>query len=521
MYASRIQQMFPDDQILIGLGMESYVGVPLFDSQHRPLGILFAMFRRGLENPGFIESVISVFASRCEAELERMRMQRKMHGLAYKDTLTGLPNRTLLYDRLEQALIHARREQQSLAVLMLDLDHFKSINDSLGHPVGDEVLRTLAAILQQAIREEDTVARIGGDEFVVLLAQFDSPDIAAVQSQKIADTILQAVQPGFTINDHHLYSTASIGVALYPEDGDSVDTLIKHADTALYSAKEGGRNRVCFFSREMNELAVERQQLKSAIHTGIENDEFRVVFQPRVRLSDNRIIGAEALLRWQHPERGAIPPVRFVPVADETGQINLLGDMVLSKAFSCIQHLWCNELPCDEVLSISINVSPNQFLQPDFIQQVEQHLLDWSISPGCVELELTENILIRDTRMVRDKLHQLKALGVHISIDDFGTGYASLRYLQKLPIDAIKIDRSFIAKLPHNQNDAILVDTILTMGENLGITVIADGVENREQFEHLKRLGCVAYQGDYFSKPMEVEEFTALVRSHKDTVHCN
>ncbi len=515
-YRRDIQITFPDDQHLSDSCIQGYVGIPLFNSYNKPLGLLFAMFKNPIEDVDFNESVMHIFAARTSAEIERTQTEERIKHMAYYDGLTNLPNREFLLDRLQQAIARSQREQTRLAVLILDLDHFKKINDSLGHPVGDGLLIEVAKRLQKCIRSEDTVARLGGDEFVMLLAGFKESVSTINYVSQIAKQINASLKKHYLIDEHHLMMTSSCGVAVYPDDGDSAELLIKHADIALYKAKENGRDNYHFFSSEMNVAAMERLEMESEIHRALEENQFEVAFQPKVSVKDNSIIGAEILLRWNHPQKGYIPPDRFIAIADETGQIIQLGDFIFQQA--CIQtsELWCNTQCCDEIYSLSVNVSPRQFKQDDFVEKIKNTLQKHKTNPCCIELEVTENILINDTQKASDKLQELKDVGLKVAIDDFGTGYASLRYLQQLPIGMIKIDRSFITHIAENKNDLSIVKTIITMAENLDIKVIAEGVETSQQLEILRQLGCEFYQGYYFSKPITRDEFVVLVKQQRE-----
>lgn len=517
-YSNNIRSTFPDDAHLCEQGIESYVGIPLFDSHDKPQGLLFAMFKTAIENIEFNESVMRIFAARTSAEIERTQTEKHIKHLAYYDGLTKLPNRVYLQDRLQQAIAHARRNKTRLAVMMLDLDHFKKINDSLGHPIGDSLLIEVAHRLKQCVRKEDTVARLGGDEFIILQADFESRESAINHISHIAKQLHESLKEHYSISGHTLMISTSCGIAIYPDDGETSDQLIKHSDTALYKAKANGRDSYQFFSSEMNAAAVERLEMESAIHRAIINKEFEVVYQPKVSITDNRIIGAEALLRWYNPERGYISPDSFIPIADETGQIIQLGEFVLQQACKQTSRFWCSSNCCDELNRLSINVSPRQFKQDDFIEKLQKTLEHYKTRASCIELEVTENILIEDTLEVSKKLLALKDLGIKISIDDFGTGYASLRYLQQLPIDMIKIDRSFITHINDNMGDLAIVKTIITMAQNLNIEVIAEGVETAEQLQQLKQLGCPFYQGYYFSKPLTKDDFFEILQQQRKGV---
>ena len=515
-YPHSLQQEFPDDAFLRQTGMESYVGIPLFDSRQTPLGLLFALFKEPIENIEFNESVMHIFAARTSTEIERSQTEDRIRHMAYYDELTGLPNRAYLMDRLQQAIAHAQRHNALMAIIMIDLDHFKKINDSLGHPVGDSLLKEVARRLQQCIRQEDTVARLGGDEFIMLVADFNHHQSAITHISQIAQQVNHILKQHYLIDGHPLMLSCSCGIALCPDNGDTVDLLIKHADTALYKAKEKGRDNYQFFSSEMNIAAMERLKMESAIYQAIEQQQLDIAYQPKASVKNNRIIGAEILLRWHHPEHGNIPPEQFIPVADETGQIIQLGDYIFQHACQKTSEFWCNTQCCDEIYSLSVNVSPRQFKQDDFVDKIKQTLQQYNTRPSCIELEITENVLIDDTDKARQKLQALRDLGLKISIDDFGTGYASLRYLQQLPISMIKIDRSFISHINNRPGDLAIVKTILTMAQNLNIKVIAEGVENPEQLQLLNELGCEFYQGYLFSEPVEEAVFRQMLESQRE-----
>ncbi len=519
-YSNNIQGKFPKDSYLGKTNMESYVGIPLFDSQNKPLGLLFAMFRDKINDTEFNESVMRIFAARTVAEIERSQTEERIKHMAYYDNLTHLPNRAFLLDRLQQAISYSERKQSQLAVMILDLDYFKKINDSLGHQVGDGLLIEVAQRLTACLRKEDSVARLGGDEFVLLLLGFDNQESTVNYISHIAEQINQTIKKHYFIAEHNLMITSSCGIAIYPNDGKTPDILIKHADTAMYNVKENGRDNYQFFSSEMNIAVMERIEMESAIHDAIEKNQFEVAYQPKVAVCDDRIIGAEILIRWNHPVLGYISPERFISVADETGQIIQIGDFVFEQA--CIQasNLWCSNQTCSEEYSISVNVSPRQFMHDGFVDKIQKTLQKYNTNPCCIEIEVTENILIEDTKKISKKLQFLKELGIKISIDDFGTGYASLRYLQKLPIDMIKIDRSFITHICNNNNDLVIVKTIMTMAKNLNIQVIAEGVETKEQLKMLKELNCESYQGYLFSKPVTQTEFTTMIK-HQATQPLN
>ena len=510
-YTSGVQQLFPADDLLRSMDIEAYIGAPLFDSHNTPLGIQFAMFRKPLKNPLFTESVLRIFASRTSAEIERARIEQQIKHMAYHDSLTKLPNRELLLDRLHQSLAHARRNNHYLAVLMLDLDHFKAINDSLGHPVGDMLLTGVAQRLNNCIRKEDTAARIGGDEFIILLTNLGDQDNALKHATLIADKIREQLKPVYSIDGNNLIVTPSIGIALFPDDGDSPELLLKHADTALYQAKEQGRNNYQFFSPAMNAAAVKRLEIESDLREALAREQFHLAFQPKVSIHDDRLIGAEVLVRWSHPEKGNIPPVGFISIAEETGLIIPLGDWVMQETCNIAASIWCSQNACENTSRLSFNVSPLQFRQHDFVDKLKRSLERSNAQPCCIEIELTENVLIHDIEVVSNKLDELKELGIHISIDDFGTGYSSLSYLQKLPIDTIKIDRGFVRNIAHKSSDAAIVETIIAMARHMNMQTIAEGVEDHDQLALLAGYGCEAYQGYLYSKPLNAQEFIQLI----------
>ena len=510
-YTSGLQERFPDDQVLKDLELQAYVGIPLFDASGQAIGVQFALFRRPLEDAEFVETVMRIFAARTSAEIERLRIERQMSQMAYYDSLTGLPNRKLLMDRLGQALVHAERDNSSIAVMMLDLDHFKAINDSLGHPVGDQLLIEVASRLQGCVRSEDTVARLGGDEFVVLLWGLGSQAEAVQDTTRVAAKIRERLSEPYVIEGRNLIVTPSFGIALFPENGRTADVLLKHADTAMYQAKSRGRDNYQFFSKAMNIAAVERLEKENGLRQALEKNEFEVFYQPKIAIDTGKILGAEALLRWRHPSRGLITPESFIPVAEESGLIVPIGSWVFREACKATAELWCSRGDCGAPGALSVNVSPRQFMQPDFVSHIEEILETEGARPGCMELELTENVLIHDPADVQTKLERLKALGLRISIDDFGTGYSSLAYLKELPIDIIKIDRSFIRDVPQDPNDSVLVETIVAMARHLGIRTIAEGVETEEQLEFLSALGCDIYQGYLFSQPVSLQELKGMM----------
>lgn len=441
--------------------------------------------------------------------LSRQGQERSEQLLAYLAThnsCTGLPNRTLLLDRISQALAQARRHNLTVAILQIDLDNFKVINESLGHTVGDLLLKTVAQRFAKHHRTEDTLAHLGGDDFVLVLP--DLPD--AQQAPLIAEKLLEALKEPFSLAGHELFITASIGITLAPLDGQNAEILIKNADIALYQAKAQGRNTYKFFAQEMNSHSIARLTLGTELRRGLEREEFLLYYQPRVDLCSGKIVGMEALVRWQHPERGLISPGEFIYLAEETGLILPLGEWILRTA--CAQNRTWQQagLP---VLRVSVNLSARQLRQLDLLERIEQILAETGLRPEHLELEITESILMENLDSTRQILTGLHRAGITLAMDDFGTGYSSLSYLKRFPFDLVKIDRSFVRDLIQNTSDAALVRTIIAMAENLNLKSVAEGVENAEQFAFLHHYGCDYVQGYYFTPPVPAEEFVRLLRS--------
>jgi diguanylate cyclase (GGDEF)-like protein len=421
-----------------------------------------------------------------------------------RDPLTGLANRNLLRDRLGLAIAQAARSAHPIWVLFVDLDRFKFINDSLGHLAGDELLKKVAERLQGALRETDTVARLGGDEFVLLLPEGNENPLSTVIVQRVMDAIAQPL----SIEGHEFFLTCSIGVSSYPVDGEDVETLIKHADIAMYRAKQTGRNNFQFYTAKMNEQALERLRLEGDLRLALERDEFILHYQPQVDLRSGRIVGMEALIRWQHPALGMVPPGRFIGLAEETGLIVPIGAWVLRTACAQIKSWQDAGLG---FLRVSVNLSARQFYQRDLLESIGEVLARTGLDPQYLEIELTESMVMTDVDSAVAILRGLKALGVQMSIDDFGTGYSSLSYLKRFPIDVLKIDQSFVRDITIDPDDAAIVTSIISLAHNLRLNVIAEGVETEAQLEYLRRHGCDEIQGYYFSRPVDAEAFAALV----------
>jgi len=441
---------------------------------------------------------------------ERKEAERKIEHLAFYDLLTGLPNRRLFVDRLQQAMAGSARSRRMGALLFIDLDNFKIVNDTCGHDVGDRLLIEVARRLDTCVRDGDTISRLGGDEFVAMLEDLsEQPQEAAAQARIVASKVLETLNLPYAIAGRVHHSTPSIGATLFVGNEDSVDELLKQADIAMYQAKSAGRNTLRFFDPEMQAAVAARASLEADLRQGIEGREFVLHYQPQVD-GDRRIIGAESLLRWQHPGRGMISPAQFIPLAEETGLILPIGQWVLEEACARLADWSRDEARRDLILAV--NVSARQFRQPDFVARVRL-ALDKACAPAArLKLELTESLVLDNVEDTIEKMGALKELGVGFSMDDFGTGYSSLSYLTRLPLDQLKIDQSFVRKLPESATDAVVVQSIITLAESLGIAVIAEGVETETQRLFLERHGCPIYQGYLFSKPVALADFEALLR---------
>jgi len=434
----------------------------------------------------------------------RIRAESEIQQLINYDTLTGLPNRSLLHDRLRLAISQAAREHELVGVLFLDLDRFKSINETLGHRVGDRLLKTVAKRLSACVRESDTLARLGGDEFVAILVGVNSAEGITTVAKKI----LMLISEPIYIDDQEIYTSASIGIAVYPMDGDDSHTLLKHADLAMYQAKEQDRNNFQFFSREMNIKVLERMMLENSMRKALEREEFFLVYQPQVDARTGRITGMEALLRWQHPDLGLLAPDKFIYLAEETGFIIPIGEWVLRCA--CRQNkAWQKQgLPA---VRVAVNLSAKQFGQYHLDEMISATLMETGLDPEWLELEITESAIMKNAEQNAVILRKLKDMGVSLAIDDFGTGYSSLAYLKHFPISRLKIDRSFVRDITTNSDDAAIAEIIIAMAQTLKLSVIAEGVETRAQMELLSFNNCVEMQGYLFSRPVPAAQFSELL----------
>jgi diguanylate cyclase (GGDEF)-like protein/PAS domain S-box-containing protein len=467
-------------------------------------GVLCALYARpdafGPEEINFVEAGASVLST----GLQRIASDGRLAYLAQFDALTGLPNRALLADRFSQMIAQARRHAGTLGALFIDLDEFKMVNDTLGHAGGDELLKEVAVRLQACVRAGDTVARISGDEFAVVLADLARAEDAAIVAQKIIERLAAAVE----IHGQEVFVTASVGIALFPTDGDDAEGLIGAADAAMYRAKESGRNAFQFFTAEINQRSRARAQLGHELRRALEREEFALAYQPKIRLADGEICGAEALLRWRHPERGIVSPAEFIPVLEETGLIVPAGEWVLRRA--CLDMRAWREAGLASG-AVAVNLSARQFRLPDLDQRIKALVAEVGLDPRLLELEITESQLMQDPNHAIRVMRSLRDAGISIAIDDFGTGYSSLAYLTRFPLASLKIDRSFVSDVKKDAQDATIVRTIIEMAHTLGFTVVAEGIENEYQAQYLRSHGCEQGQGFLFARPMPAAEFRALV----------
>jgi diguanylate cyclase len=425
-------------------------------------------------------------------------------GQAQRDLFAASPNREIVNGRITEAIVAARRSSGMFAVLLLDLDHFKHINDSLGHAIGDRLLESVGQRLLFCVRSSDTLSRQGGDEFVVLLPEVTQAKDAAICAKKI----LAILKTPHVIGRHVLGVSGSIGISIYPDDGLDLETLIKNAETAMYHAKEHGRNHYAFFEHEMSVRAMERQSIEEGLLSALERHEFKLQYQPKINLKTGAITGAEALIRWLHPERGLVPPLQFVPIAEDSGLIVPIGRWVLREACRQVRAWQDAGLP---PVSVAVNISAVEFQDAYFLEAVSETLEKTGLEPQRLELELTESVLMRHAEATVGALQKLKMLGVQLAVDDFGTGYSSLSYLKRFPVDALKIDQSFVHEITSSHHDATIVSAVISMGRNLNQRVIAEGVETREQLLFLRAEQCEEGQGYYFGRPVSAGEFAELL----------
>ena len=486
-------------------GLAACWSSPIFDSQQRVMGT-FAVYYREPRSPSADHMRVVEMATHTAAiAIERALAGQRIEHLAYYDALTALPNRSLFHDRVSQVLMRAERDGKEMAILFIDLDRFKTINDSLGHDIGDRLLQAVAQRMSSCLREADTVSRLGGDEFVVLL-----PETGAQGAAHVAQNILERAVGPYDIAGNQLSITSSIGISLYPHDGANVETLIKNADTAMYHAKDNGAATYQFFTHEMNRAVFERLTVENGLRHALDTGEFVLYYQPQVEIKTGRTIGAEALIRWRHPQLGILPAARFIEVAEETGLIVAIGEWVLHEA--CRQNReW--QLQGLTAIPVAVNLSARQ-LRKHIAQTMVRALDGTGLDARWLDLELTEHVMMQDAETTLTTLGSLRDMGVKLSIDDFGTGYSSLAYLKRLPIDRVKIDRSFIRDITEDPDDRAIASAIIGMGHTLRLKVVAEGVETQPQLAFLQAEGCDEAQGYLFGRPMPAAEFADFLQ-HK------
>jgi len=484
--------------------------IPVKSDKGGLLGTLSIIHFKPAKPDSYQKRILETATRMAGIAVNRRNVEAHIHHMANHDPLTDLPNRNLLLDHLHMAIMMARRNEVIGALLFLDLDHFKNINDSLGHALGDHLLKGVASRLVSVADKHVTVSRLGGDEFVVLIPDVGHQRHTAGKAVKeLASKIRSALNEPFKIEGRELHVSPSIGIVLFPEDADNPADVLRHADTAMYRAKAAGRNAVQFYLPAMAAEASERLMLEGYLRHAIEFNEMFLLYQPQVNDS-GRIVGVEALLRWHHPEMGLIPPTQFIHILEEMGLIMEVGAWVIDQA--CKQmKIWSTDSRFDDIQHMSVNVSPRQFMQPDFVHQVAVCLEQSGVEPGLLTLELTEGIVVTNIDSTIEKMLSLKALGVELAIDDFGTGYSSLVYLKRMPLDILKIDKAFVIDLMVDTEDAAIVQTIIAMSEHLSLNVIAEGVETAEQLHFLHNKGCMLYQGEYFSEPLTLDQLSSYI----------
>jgi diguanylate cyclase (GGDEF)-like protein len=442
----------------------------------------------------------AVLKHRVKSVVAKVIAERKVQLLAYRDTLTGLPNRLLFADRLEQAVIRSERSKTSMALMLVDIDDFKLVNDSFGHDAGDKLIKAVGDLISKSLRRADTIARLGGDEFAVIIEGIEGPEDAI----SIADNLTTILEHNVRLDDQETYTSASIGIAVFPGDGKDARTLLKNADTAMFRAKENGRHCFQFYKPEMSVSAMERLDLENSLKSAFEKDQFIIHYQPVIDIHKNEVVGVEALLRWQHPEKGMIYPSDFISVVEECGLIVALGEWMI---FSACKQIKVWQDAGLENQNVSLNLAPRQFKEQDLVTVFTQAMSENGIEASSLSVEVTERTLIDNVGEVEATLKKLRAMGLKILLDDFGTGYASLAYLKNFPVDVVKIDRDFVTGIPDNVEDSTIVDAIAGLTRGLKLPLLAEGVENERQLDVLKGLGCQYAQGFYWSKALPGDEY--------------
>ena len=495
-YPRKLQSIFPLDHDLVKLNAESYVGVPLIDSLGKILGHLVVIDEHPIEDGSTKLSILKIFAAKAAAELERQKTEKQLAYDALYDRLTDLPNRLLLNNHLNRAWEKYRRDPScKFAVFFLDLNRFKYVNDSLGHKSGDLLLVAIAQRLKACVRASDILARLGGDEFAILVE-----DIQMGQVTKLAQRIQQSLKSPFHLGTHEIFASVSIGIAFSEPSLNSSEDLLRNADIAMYKAKASGANKYELFDETLHTQVVNRLRLETDLHHSLDRNEFRLHYQPIVSLVDRQVVGFEALIRWRHPQRGYVSPEEFIPLAEETGMIIPLGEWILWEVCARLKK-W--QLQFDNPnLTMSVNISQKQLSRPHLIDSSLEIVQKTGLEPSCLQLEITESLLMQDVQITMETLKQLKFLGFGLYLDDFGTGYSSLSYLHSLPIDTLKIDRSFVRAIDLQGNNSEIVEAIVMMAKSLGLKVIAEGIETPAQLARLQTLECFYGQGYLFTKPL-------------------
>jgi diguanylate cyclase (GGDEF)-like protein/PAS domain S-box-containing protein len=507
-----LMERYPQDKVLLEWGVESYFGTILKDSNSNVIGIIAVMDVRPMFLPDWSKAILHVFAERISGELERRSAEENIYRLAHYDVLTKLPNRLLFHDRLEQAIAHAARNNQYVALLFLDLDRFKHVNDSIGHAGGDVLLNEVAMRLKSCVRESDTVARTGGDEFIVLLSDFGAEKQLLQATSELSENLVQIIAQPFYIDSMEFYVSVSIGITVYPQDGTNIDYLVRNADIAMYHAKDKGRNRYEYYHAHMNEIAEKRSRMESELRTAIFRGQLILHFQPVVDVSTGEVVWFEALLRWQHPKLGLVMPDEFMGLAEETGLIVPIGEWVIDQVCQQLQD-WQRKGVA--INALAVNLSMRQLERTGLIAALDKTASDYEIDPSQIILEITESMLMQEPERTVPLLKVLSERGYKLAMDDFGTGYSSFGQLSNMDVDSLKIDRSFVAQLEQEGNIACIVPAIIGMAREMNIRVIAEGVETSAQVAFLRQHGCYLMQGFYFGFPMDAHECEQYMQTHK------
>jgi diguanylate cyclase (GGDEF)-like protein len=507
------EQSFSRTQAALQAGLHGALALPI-TSEGRTFGVIELFSTQAIRASEALIHLLHSLSAQIGQSFQRKLAEDQLRFIATHDSLTDLPNRSLFNERLRHALHQGTRYNRGIAVMFIDMDRFKVVNDSLGHGAGDRLLQDCAKRLTECLRESDTVARLGGDEFVVMVENFTAPKDAIAIAQKI----LTGLARPFFVDGQEFLMSASIGISTFPDDGKDAETLLKNADIAMYRAKDQGRNNYQFYSAQMNKHTFERLAMESSLRRALERDEFLLHYQPKLDLRTGAIAGVEALIRWKHPDWGMVSPAQFIPLAEESGLIVQIGEWVLKTA--CDQSRAWREQGIPP-MRVAVNLSARQFTQKTLVSDVAKTIAQSGLTPDCLELEITESLVMHNPEGAAETLHKLKAMGITLSIDDFGTGYSSLAYLKRFPIDCVKVDRSFIKDIPAEADDMAITKGIIALGHSLRLKVVAEGVETKEQQDFLRSNDCDEMQGFLFSKPLPADEVTALLKSHSHKPNLN